>query len=491
MNTDVLFIHPGNYQKTYQGLSGGYTAISTPVWSLLLADYVRQKGYSVGIYDTNVEGWDASIIDKYNPDLIVIMVYGHQPSASTQTMPAAIKIIDDLKESYKDIPVAIGGSHPSALPEKTMGEVNADFVIQGEGVYTIEGLIKNIKGKLLAKDIPGLWYRENGGIRFTTPASIVKDLDDELSSYAWDLLSSLDNYRAHNMHCFQDFEKSKRNGFSDVRSPYVTLYTSLGCPFDCSFCMINDLFGGQRIRYWSVETVMKWIDELVSKHNIKNIRFDDELFVLNPKRVEQLCDAVIKRGYDLNIMVYARVDTINESILEKMAKAGITWVCLGIEAGGERVRKSVNKSIKINIEDVVGAIRKYGINVLGNYMFGLPEDNMETMQQTLDLAIKLNCEFVNFYSVMAYPGSRLFKVAEEKDLPDSWDGYSQHSLEAKPLPTRYLSASEVLQFRDNAFNEYFSNERYLKMIKENFGEEVYKYIIEMTKVKLRRRLLDN
>jgi radical SAM superfamily enzyme YgiQ (UPF0313 family) len=174
-----------------------------------------------------------------------------------------------------------------------------------------------------------------------------------------------------------------------------------------------------------------------------------------------------------------------------MAKAGITWVCLGIEAGGERVRKSVNKSIKINIEDVVGAIRKYGINVLGNYMFGLPEDNMETMQQTLDLAIKLNCEFVNFYSVMAYPGSRLFKVAEEKDLPDSWDGYSQHSLEAKPLPTRYLSASEVLQFRDNAFNEYFSNERYLKMIKENFGEEVYKYIIEMTKVKLRRRLLDN
>jgi radical SAM superfamily enzyme YgiQ (UPF0313 family) len=255
--------------------------------------------------------------------------------------------------------------------------------------------------------------------------------------------------------------------------------------------MINDLFGGQRIRYWSVETVMKWIDELVSKHNIKNIRFDDELFVLNPKRVEQLCDAVIKRGYDLNIMVYARVDTINESILEKMAKAGITWVCLGIEAGGERGRKSVNKSIKINIEDVVGAIRKYGINVLGNYMFGLPEDNMETMQQTLDLAIKLNCEFVNFYSVMAYPGSRLFKVAEGKDLPDSWDGYSQHSLEAKPLPTRYLSASEVLQFRDNAFNEYFSNKRYLKMIKENFGEEVYKYIIEMTKVKLKRRLLDN
>jgi hypothetical protein len=109
----------------------------------------------------------------------------------------------------------------------------------------------------------------------------------------------------------------------------------------------------------------------------------------------------------------------------------------------------------------------------------------------LDLAVKLNCEFVNFYSVMAYPGSRLFKVTKGKDLPDSWDGYSQHSYETKPLSTKCLSSEEVLRFRDNAFNEYFSNKKYLKMMKENFGEKVYKYIIEMTKVKLKRRLLEN
>jgi radical SAM superfamily enzyme YgiQ (UPF0313 family) len=491
MSTDILFIHPGNHKKTYQELSEGYTAKSTPVWTLLLADYVRRKGYRVGIFDTNIEGWDVNLINKHKPELIVIMVYGHQPSASTQTMPAAVKILDDIKERYNDIPIAIGGNHPSALPERTMSEVNADFVVQGEGPYTIEGLIKYVKSVSSIKDIAGLWYREDGAVKFTFPASLVKDLDSELSSYAWDLLPGLDNYMAHNMHCFQDYENSKSDGFSDIRSPYVALYTSLGCPFDCSFCMINDLFGVREIRYWSVDTVMQWIERLVNEHNVRNIRFDDELFVLNPERVEKLCDAIIERGYDLNIWVYARVSTIKESLLEKMAKAGFTWICLGIESGSESVRKDVQKSVKGDIKEVVRTIQNNGINILGNFMFGLPEDNMETMQQTLDLAIDLNCEFVNFYSVMAYPGSRLFETTDKKVLTETWNEFSQHSYEAKPLPTKFLTSKEVLQFRDDAFDKYFSNEKYLNMVKRKFGNKVHSYIVNMNKIKLKRNLLCN
>ena len=269
----------------------------------------------------------------------------------------------------------------------------------------------------------------------------------------------------------------------------MALNTSVGCPFNCSFCMINDLFGGRGVRYWSVATVMKWIDELVNKYKVKNIRFDDELFILEPTRVERFCDTIIERGYDLNIWVYARVSTIKESILEKISRAGITWMCLGIESGNEKVRKSVNKSIKVDIKDVVRTIQKYGINVLGNYMFGLPEDNMETMQQTLDLAIELNCEFANFYSVMAYPGTRLFEMADEKDLPDTWNGFSQHSYETTPLPTKYLSSKEVLQFRDYAFQKYFSGGKYLNMVNHKFGDVVQNHILDILGVKLERRLL--
>jgi transketolase len=226
-------------------------------------------------------------------------------------------------------------------------------------------------------------------------------------------------------------------------------------------------------------------------HNIRNIRFDDELFVLNPERVEQLCDAIIESGFDLNIWVYARVNTIKESLLGKMARAGISWICLGIESGSERVRKDVQKSVKGDIKDVVRTIQNNGINILGNFMFGLPEDNMETMQQTLDLAIELNCEFVNFYSVMAYPGSRLFETTDKKVLPETWNEFSQHSYEAKPLPTKYLTSKEVLQFRDDAFDKYFSNEKYLDMVKKKFGNKVHDYIVNMNKIKLKRSLLYN
>jgi coproporphyrinogen III oxidase-like Fe-S oxidoreductase len=132
-----------------------------------------------------------------------------------------------------------------------------------------------------------------------------------------------------------------------------------------------------------------------------------------------------------------------------------------------------------------------GINVLGNYMFGLPEDNMNSMQETLDLAKELNCEFANFYCVMPYPGSKLYQETIEKKikLPDSWIGYSQHSYECQPLPTQYLKAEEVLKFRDFAFNEYFTSHKYLNMIEEKFGLEARNHIKEMTKIKLKRKIL--
>jgi radical SAM superfamily enzyme YgiQ (UPF0313 family) len=137
-------------------------------------------------------------------------------------------------------------------------------------------------------------------------------------------------------------------------------------------------------------------------------------------------------------------------------------------------------------------IQANGIYVLGNYMFGLPEDNLKTMQDTLSLAIDLNCEFANFYSTMAYPGSRLYDWASEKDgyLPAAWAGFSQLGYETRPLPTKYVSAAEVLKFRDEAFYRYHSNPDYLDRVTERFGSKVRRHIDKMLEVGLRRRLLE-
>lgn len=482
---DILFIHPSNQKQVYQNLAENkLTAISTPVWTLLLADYYRKEGLDVAIYDTQVEEWDVDRIEKYDPKLIVIMVYGHQPSASTQSMPIAYKIIKDIKDKYKnDYRIALGGNHPSALPQKTYTETNVDFIIQGEGVYTIQRILRGER-------------RLNGTI---TAAVCPRDpnytaLDNVLNSYAWDLLPDLKNYRAHTMHCFQDFENSNdKENFLDVRSPYVALNTSLGCPYNCSFCMINSVFGKSGIRYWSLDVVMGWIDELVQKYSIRNIRLDDELFLLDTKRVETFCDMLIERDYGLNLWCYIRPNAISDNLLTKLKKAGMNWMCPGIESGNTQVRDEVNKKIKGDIYSVIKSIQDHGINVLGNFMFGLPTDTIETMQQTLDMAIKLNCEFVNFYSTMAYPGSKLYdfeiKNNDGMNLPKEWIGYSQHAYETQPLPTNTLSAREVLEFRDKAFDTYIKNPDYLKNIQKHFGSDVKNYILYMSKMKLKRKLL--
>jgi radical SAM superfamily enzyme YgiQ (UPF0313 family) len=144
-----------------------------------------------------------------------------------------------------------------------------------------------------------------------------------------------------------------------------------------------------------------------------------------------------------------------------------------------------------DIQGVVKDIQDAGIRVIGNFIFGLPDDNLETMQETLDLAVKLNCEFVNFYYGMAYPGSKLYDIAKANnwELPGSWHGFSQHSYEALPLATKFLSAKEVLKFRDEDFVKYYHSARYQNMILDKFGEDVLSHIKEMLRHKLKRQIL--
>ncbi len=142
--------------------------------------------------------------------------------------------------------------------------------------------------------------------------------------------------------------------------------------------------------------------------------------------------------------------------------------------------------------EIVREIQAADINVIGNFIFGLPDDDLDTMRETMELAVELNCEFANFYSAMAYPGSPLYNQALEKGwaLPEAWSGYSQHSYDCLPLPTEKVSAAEVLRTRDDAFHAYFSNPRYLGMVAKRFGLDTRRHIEEMSRQRLRRRLLE-
>jgi anaerobic magnesium-protoporphyrin IX monomethyl ester cyclase len=236
------------------------------------------------------------------------------------------------------------------------------------------------------------------------------------------------------------------------------------------------------------------IELLVNTYGIKNIKIMDELFVFNEKHYMTIVDALIRKGYALNIWAYSRVDTIKPENLRKMKKAGINWLALGIESANPGVRNGAQKKMRErDIKDCVRAIQSADIRVIGNYIFGLPHDTLETMEETLALAVDLNCEFANFYCAMAYPGSRLYTIAVNKrwDLPGEWEGFSQHSYGTTPLSTEYLSSREVLQFRDDAFHRYFENPLYLKTLERTFGTHAKEAVCQMTKTRLKRKLLGN
>jgi anaerobic magnesium-protoporphyrin IX monomethyl ester cyclase len=495
---ELVLVNPGSRAKIYQSLGTSLTAVENPVWAGLIATFARKKGFSVEIVDAEADELTpeqaAERVVALRPALVAVVVYGHQPSASTQNMTGASAIVKAVKNLDPDVPLLMLGGHVASLPERTLDEEACDFVSRDEGLYTTVDLLEAYRTAARPRltGVRGLVYRDHGGVITNPAAPLVKDLDLEIPGVAWDLLP-MSRYRAHNWHCFGHLN----------REPYAALYTTLGCPYHCSFCCIQAPFkhgehaAGLRTevnsyRFWSPARVIQEIDLLVNTYGVRNIKFADEMFVLNQRHVEGICDAIIDRGYDLNIWAYARVDTVKDGMLDKLKRAGFNWLALGIEAADDRVLTDVDKRYEAGeVYDTVRSIKAAGINIIGNYIFGLPEDTIATMQHTLELALDLNCEFANFYSAMAYPGSPLYDEALRRgwQLPDSWSGYSQHAVNTLPLPTRHLSAGEVLQFRDRAFRAYYSHAPYLELVRQKFGDETLAHIRDMTSHRLERKFV--
>lgn len=494
---DILFIQPNTARGIYQELSNSFSAIEPPIWAGMLASHCRSRGYGVDILDSEAlrlsDATSVQRIKEANPRVACFVVYGQQPSASSQNMSGAVVLAELLKNSHPEIKIIFVGGHIAALSREVLElHPGIDFVCQNEGVYTISSLLAtNLKDGL--DKVLGLGYRENGVLVLNAPSPIVakEDLPRDLSGVAWDLLP-MKNYRTSLWHSYP-------NGA--IRQPFASIYTSLGCPMKCSFCMINIINrqenefsdGSAVFRYWEPGHIIKDFDYFAAQ-GITNIKIADELFVLNPNHFMNLCRLIIERGHKFNIWCYARVDTVKDQYLETLKAAGVNWLALGIESGNARVRKDVTKGSfeDVNIRDVVKKIREHGINVIGNYIFGLPEDDLDSMKMTLDLAMEMNTEAANFYSAMAYPGSPLHGLARKEGwkLPESYSGFSQHSYDCQPLPTKHLSAAQVLAFRDEAWMRYHTNPAYLDLLRSKFGDAAADETEKSTKIVLKRKILN-
>lgn len=504
MNLDILFIHPNASKKIYQGLSNEHSAIEPPIWAGMLANHCRGKNFNVRILDCEVERLDyissAKEIHDLNPKIACFVVYGQQPSASSQNMEGAVATSVELKNLNPNIKTLFVGGHISALPKETLeNEKSIDIIALNEGVYSISNLLRveDLNDDKSLRKIKGIGFRNQDNLIEINASEMIvpkKLLDTDLPGIAWDLLPSLNNYRTAGWHSWSN---------NSEKQPFAALYTSLGCPYTCSFCMINiinrtdnsDNISSQDsniFRWWSPEFIIKQFDYF-AEQGVKNVKIADELFVLNPNHFMKICDLIIERKYNFNIWAYSRIDTCKPQYLEKLKKAGVNWLGLGIENPSSVIRKEVHKDAFKNVKiiDIINSMRDAGINVAANYIFGLPEETKESLEFTYNFAEETNTEMVNFYSAMAYPGSPLYLESKKNNvlLPKTYSGYSQHSYDTQNLPSKHLSAAEILAFRDKSWDKYHTNPKYLKLLEKKFGLNAVNNLKETTKIKLKRKLL--
>lgn len=287
-------------------------------------------------------------------------------------------------------------------------------------------------------------------------------------------------------------------------SPYDNYFANYVLGHNCMINLINRNNNAEGItaadsagfRYWSAEKSLAEIDRLLDK-GVRTLRFSDEMFWLRKAHHEPLIQGLIERNYydDFNFWAYARVDTVLPGKLARFRRAGIKWLCLGVESGNRNIRREASKGSfeDVDIREVFKEIEEAGIKPMTNVIVGLPGDTYETMQETLDLAIELDAPMFNCYGAMALPGTPLYEQAkkEGKKLPDSYAGYGFLSYECQPMGTDTLTPAEVLKFRDDAFHHYYSRESWQNKIEKMFGVEAKKNVQEMLKIRLKRKLLEN
>lgn len=500
---DVVFVNADSSAAAYQSLADNFAAIEPPTWSLLLANSMRAVGHSVSLIDATAEKLSHEqvverIIDL-NPRLVVFVVYGQNPNSGTINMVGNTECVELLKETAPNLKTCFVGSHTSALPLEVLRIPAIDIILLNEGVYALRNLLaSNLEEDL--KNIKGIGHKLDGKPVLNAPENVVPTdkMDIDMPGYAWDLLPMrdrpLDLYKAHFWHT----EYKQHN-----RTPFAAIYTSLGCRFKCDFCMINivnrvdnslDVASSHspNMRFWSPQFMLSEFEKL-SDMGVDHIRISDEMFFLNQRYFEPLLEGIVERGLQFKMWSYTRIDTVRERYLELFKKAGINWLALGIEAGNREVRREVSKGTfqLDDIASVVKLVQEHDIGIAANYIFGFPEDTFETMQQTLDLALELNTEMANFYPFQALPGSPLHVKAKQEgwQLPDTYQGYGFLSYEATPMATKHVSAAEVVKFRDDSWQRYHTNPDFLKLIEARFGLEAKLGIEELSKVKLRRRIL--
>jgi len=330
----------------------------------------------------------AQVLNEYKPDLVGIRVM-------SVTCASGHKVAELVKEYNKDCFVVMGGIHATVLPNEVLEDNNVDFVAIGEGERTLVELCNMIKdGEKDFEKIDGLGFRKDGKLCFNKQRELIQNLD-ELPFPARDTTYNPEYFGA---------------------SEYGQMMTSRGCPFNCAFCNSAQLWG-RKVRFRSVDNILEEIKLIYHKYGVRYIMFHDDSFTLDRDRVIELCKRLIRENLNLNFGCETRVDLIDEKLIKIMKRAGLSDIQFGLESGSQRILDLLHKGVTVEkIKEAIKLARKYKIKTGVFFMFGLPDESMEEINQTIKLMKEIKVSEMIYNIFTPYPGTELYERAKELGL---------------------------------------------------------------------------
>jgi radical SAM superfamily enzyme YgiQ (UPF0313 family) len=399
--------------------------------------------------------WDVEVIDSLAEKLdyaqIEERIRASQPDAvgvtvMTHILIDCLKVADIAKKVDSNIRVIFGGPHVHLYPEESIAFDCVDYVVVGEGEYTIVELLKSWNKPCELQGICGLYFKAEGRAVTANPLhKAIEDLDSVI-------------------HPARQLLKSGLYFSSMSRHPMLTtMITSRGCPYKCVFCDRPNL--GKRFRARSSEDVADEMEECV-KLGIREIVLYDDTFTIDRNRVFSVCREIERRGIRISWSIRARVDRIDLDMLKALKSAGCERINYGVESGSDKVLKNLHKGI--TKEQAVGAFgltKKVGIQTVAYFMFGCPGETRDQMSETMEFAKQLNPDYCHFTILVPFPGTPLYAEGTTSGAltHDYWREFAQNpTSDFKPeLWIEQVSRRELEDVLMQAYKEFYMRPSYL------------------------------
>jgi len=383
----------------------------TPMGLMYIGAMLKQNNYEVDILDSTCEGYYNT---KINGDYLtyglsdkdmIRRIKGFNPDIVGVTSMFSAQINDSLhccklvKSVDRTLPVVLGGIHPSLVPTTICRKDFVDYIVMGEGEYRFLNLLKCLENNQ-RPTFDGVAYNDNVFHKTTR----IEDLN-ALPLPARELVD-MEKYISIGVP-FSPFPKRER---------VEQIATSRGCPGNCNFCC-SVKYWGRSLRVRSVDNVMKEIDELVNKYRIQEIQFSDDNLTASKKRMIELCKQMLL--YDLSWCTPngIMVKTIDEELIELMAKSGCYQLTFALESANKRILKDIiHKNVPPPnvIKNLVKVCHDNGISVHGTFIVGFIGETKKEIRATLEYPFELDIDSASLFIVSPILGSELYYQCKEK-----------------------------------------------------------------------------